>query len=77
MVYTGVTNDLERRCYEHKMKLVEGFPKKYNVDKLVYFEIFELKDIAIVIEDANYNDHEEKIKEAAESCPVEVIRFIG
>ncbi len=40
-------------------------------------EVFKLKDIAIVIEDANYNDHEEKIKEAAESCPVEVIRFIG
>jgi len=40
-------------------------------------EVFKLKEIATVIEDANYNDHEEKIKEAAESCPVEVIRFIG
>ena len=41
VLYTGVTNDLERRVYEHKAKLVEGFTKKYNVTKLVYYEIFE------------------------------------
>jgi putative endonuclease len=50
VLYTGVTNDLERRCYEHKKKLVEGFTKKYNVDKLVYFEIFDLIDMAIARE---------------------------
>lgn len=33
-----MTNNLERRLYEHKNKLVEGFTKKYNVTKLVYFE---------------------------------------
>ncbi|KJS87710.1 MAG: hypothetical protein JM58_03340 [Peptococcaceae bacterium BICA1-8] len=38
VLYTGVTNDLERRLYEHKNKMVKGFTKKYNVDKLVYFE---------------------------------------
>ncbi len=38
VVYVGVTNDLIRRVYEHKEKLVEGFTKRYNVDKLVYFE---------------------------------------
>jgi putative endonuclease len=37
-LYTGVTNDLERRIYEHKMKLVPGFTKRYNINKLVYFE---------------------------------------
>lgn len=37
-MYVGMTNDLERRVYEHKNKTVEGFTKKYNVSKLVYFE---------------------------------------
>tara|TARA_Y100000588_G_C14185786_1_gene895810 strand:- start:58 stop:297 length:240 start_codon:yes stop_codon:yes gene_type:complete len=37
-LYTGVTNDLIRRIYEHKNKLVAGFTQKYNVDRLVYFE---------------------------------------
>ena len=38
VMYVGVTNDLERRIYEHRNKLVDGFTKKYNVKKLVYFE---------------------------------------
>ncbi len=38
VLYTGVTNDLKRRVYEHKENTVEGFTKKYNVNKLVYFE---------------------------------------
>ena len=38
VLYIGVTNDLERRLYEHKNHLAEGFTKRYNVDKLVYFE---------------------------------------
>lgn len=38
VMYIGVTSNLERRLYEHKNKLVEGFTNKYNVDKLVYFE---------------------------------------
>ena len=47
VLYTGVTNDLERRCYEHKHKLVKGFTQKYNVNKLIFFEIFEDIDLAI------------------------------
>lgn len=38
VIYVGVTNNLERRLYEHKHKLVQGFTAKYNVNKLVYFE---------------------------------------
>ena len=37
-MYVGVTNNLERRLYEHKHKLVDGFTKKYNVHKLVYHD---------------------------------------
>jgi len=37
-LYTGVTNNLERRVYEHKQKLVEGFSKRYNLTMLVYYE---------------------------------------
>jgi putative endonuclease len=47
VLYTGLTNDLERRCYEHKQKIVKGFSQKYNVDKLIYFEKFDLIDLAI------------------------------
>ncbi len=39
VLYTGVTSDLKKRVYEHKHKLVKGFTKKYNVIKLVYYEI--------------------------------------
>src|SRR3990167_3521086 len=38
-LYTGVTNDLIKRIYTHKEKLIDGFTKKYSVDKLVYLEV--------------------------------------
>ena len=38
MLYIGITNNLQRRIYEHKNKLVDGFSKKYNLTKLVYYE---------------------------------------
>jgi putative endonuclease len=39
-IYTGVTNDLKKRIYEHEKKLIEGFTKKYNITKSVYYEVF-------------------------------------
>ncbi|MCK4797291.1 MAG: GIY-YIG nuclease family protein [Spirochaetes bacterium] len=48
VLYTGVTNNLTKRIYEHKEKLVKGFTKKYNIKKLVYFE--EYNDIINAIE---------------------------
>ena len=39
--YIGVTGNLQKRIWEHKNKVVEGFTKKYNVDKLVYYELTE------------------------------------
>jgi putative endonuclease len=43
VMYVGVTNDLERRLFEHKNKLISGFSEKYNLTKLVYFE--ETRDV--------------------------------
>jgi putative endonuclease len=39
--YIGITNNLERRLYEHKNKLIAGHTSKYNIDRLVYFEQFD------------------------------------
>jgi putative endonuclease len=47
-LYTGVTNDLKRRVYEHKHKLIPGFTARYNITKLVWFETFN--DIRDAIE---------------------------
>jgi len=48
VLYVGVTNDLERRLYEHKHKLVDGFTSRYNLSKLVYFE--ETSDVRAAIQ---------------------------
>ena len=40
VLYTGVTSDLKKRVWEHREKLVDGFTKRYNVTKLVYYEVF-------------------------------------
>ncbi len=49
-LYTGVTNDLKRRVYEHKNHLVKGFTDRYNLEKLVYFEITNEVSSAILRE---------------------------
>ncbi len=46
-LYIGVTNNLVRRIYEHREKLIDGFTKKYNLNKLVYYECFDNEIIAI------------------------------
>lgn len=48
VLYIGVTSNLLKRIYEHKNKLVEGFSYKYNLNKLVYYEIYD--DIVTAIE---------------------------
>ena len=50
VLYTGVTNDLKRRVYEHREKLVEGFTRRYNVTKLVCFETCGDIEVAIARE---------------------------
>ena len=45
--YIGVTGDLQKRIWEHKNKIVDGFTKKYNVDKLVYYELTDNVETAL------------------------------
>jgi len=49
-LYTGVTSDLAKRIYEHRNNLVDGFTKKYNVHRLVWYEIHESAESAITRE---------------------------
>jgi len=49
-VYVGVTNDLVRRIWEHKNKIIKGFTSKYNLNKLVYYEIYDDEISAITRE---------------------------
>ncbi len=46
-LYVGVTNNLQRRVYEHKNKLIRGFTSKYNITKVVFFEVFNDIESAI------------------------------
>lgn len=59
-LYTGMTNDLVKRVYQHKNEVTEGFTKKYHIHKLVYYEASESALGAIVrekqIKDMNRND---------------------
>jgi putative endonuclease len=50
VIYTGVTSDIKKRVYEHREKIIDGFTKKYNVTKLVYYEVFDDIENAIARE---------------------------
>ena len=50
LLYVSITNNLSRRLYEHKNKIIDGYTKKYNVNKLVYFEEFSQVHNAIEAE---------------------------
>ena len=69
VLYTGITNDLKRRVYEHKEKLVNGFTKKYNITKLVYYEVFEDPENAIL--------REKQIKAGSRQKKIDLINSIN
>ena len=50
VLYTGITSDLLRRVFTHKSRIVRGFSRKYNTEKLVYYEYFEDINYAIARE---------------------------
>ncbi len=59
VLYIGVTNDLIKRIYQHKNKLVSGFTEKYNINKLIFFEVYEDINEAITREKKLKNWHRE------------------
>ena len=65
-LYVGITNNLIRRVSEHKSKLIKGFTSKYNVDKLVYYEVY----------DDSYNaiSREKQIKGGSRNKKIELIK---
>ncbi|PIZ55682.1 endonuclease [bacterium (Candidatus Torokbacteria) CG_4_10_14_0_2_um_filter_35_8] len=63
ILYIGVTNDLKRRIQEHKSKFIPGFTKRYNIDKLVYYEFYNnIKDAIYREEQIKGWTKEKKIK---------------
>ena len=68
-LYTGVTNNLKKRVYGHKNKLVDGFTKRYNIVKLVYCEVFDSAETAI--------RREKQIKGGSRQKKVDLINSIN
>jgi len=69
VIYTGVTSDLQKRVYEHREGLVEGFTKKYNVKKLVYYEAAETIETAIA--------REKQIKAGSRKKKIDLIKSMN
>jgi len=69
VLYTGITNDLIRRVYEHREKLVKGFSKRYQLYKLVYYEITSDVESAIA--------REKQIKKGPRKRKVRLIESIN
>lgn len=69
VLYVGVTNDLQRRILEHKEKTLKGFTKRYNIDKLVYYEVAENIESAIL--------REKQIKGGSRKDKIELINFVN
>jgi len=66
VLYTGVTNDLVKRAAQHKLKLAEGFTKRYNANKLVYYEMYEDVTAAIT--------REKQIKGGSRQKKIDLVR---
>ena len=65
VLYTGITSDLKKRIWEHKERVIDGFTKKYNINKLIFFEIYNDPENAIL--------REKQIKANSRTKKVELI----
>lgn len=68
-LYTGFTNDLRRRVSEHKRKIVPGFTSRYNINKLIYFEYFSERKLAM--------EREKQIKGLLRSKKIDLINTMN
>ena len=68
-LYIGVTNNLIRRVYEHKNKMIDGFTKRYNLNKVIYYEIFN--DIKTAIE------REKQLKNFSRQKKIDLIKSMN
>ncbi len=68
-IYTGVTSNLTKRIWEHKNKLVKGFTQRYNINKLLYYEIYDDPENAIT--------REKQIKAGSRKNKIDLIRSIN
>ena len=66
-IYTGITSDIKRRIWEHKNKITKGFSSKYNLHKLLYYEIYNDPENAIIREKQIKSGSREKKIELIES----------
>ena len=69
VTYTGVTSDLPGRVFIHKNKLVDGFTSRYNINKLVYYEVHETAESAI--------SREKKLKGSSRARKVSLINSLN
>ncbi len=69
VLYIGVTRKISDRIYQHKMKVVEGFTKQYNIDKLVYYEALETPEDAIL--------REKKLKGSSRARKIKLINSMN
>ena len=69
VLYTGATNDLIKRAAQHKLKLADGFTKRYRADRLVYYEVYEDVTTAIT--------REKQIKSGSRQKKIDLIRNVN
>jgi putative endonuclease len=69
VLYTGITNNIARRIYEHKNKITKGFTSKYNIDKLIYIEEYSDPEEAIA--------REKQIKAGSQKNKIQLIEKLN